>query len=137
MSLRYRRGRRQDSACRGSPRSGGRHGTFQHGVAALALGAALLAGGVAGASAQDDEGPNEVESPVRSATLDDGSELLPQAGISLEEAIAAAQGAAPGAVGEVDLEYAAGTLVFNVDVGDQDVHVDAASGAVVSVNADD
>jgi uncharacterized membrane protein YkoI len=112
-------------------------GTFQHGVAALALGAALLAGGVAGASAQDDEGPNEVESPVRPATLDDGAELLPQAGISLEEAIAAAQGAAPGAVGEVDLEYAAGTLVFNVDVGDQDVHVDAASGAVVSVNADD
>jgi len=112
-------------------------GTFQHGVAALALGAALLAGGVAGASAQDDEGPNEVESPAAPATLDDGAELLPQAGISLEEAIAAAQGAAPGAVGEVDLEYAAGTLVFNVDVGDQDVHVDAASGAVVSVNADD
>ena len=112
-------------------------GKVQHGVAALALGAALLAGGIAGASAQDDAGPNEVGSPAAPATLDDGAELLPQAGISLEEAIAAAQGAASGAVGAVDLEYVAGILAFNVDVGDQDIHVDAASGAVLSVNADD
>ena len=112
-------------------------GKVQHGVAALALGTALLAGGVVGASAQDDEGSNEVESPVVPGTVDDGAELLPQAGISLEEAIAAAQGAASGAVSAVDLEYAAGTLVFNVDVGDKDVHVDAASGVVLSVNADD
>jgi uncharacterized membrane protein YkoI len=109
----------------------------QHGAAALALGAALLAGAVSGAGAQDDEGSNEVESPVRPGTLDDGAELQPQADISLEEAIATAQGAAPGAVGAVDLEYVAGILAFNVDVGDQDIHVDAASGAVLSVNADD
>src|SRR4051795_3104205 len=91
ISMRYRRGRRQDWPAAEAHGQEDDMGTFQHEVAALALGAALLAGGVAGASAQDDEGPNEVESPVRSATLDDGAELLPRAGISLDEAITAAQ----------------------------------------------
>ena len=70
-------------------------------------------------SAQDDEGPNEVESPVAAGTLDDGADLLPQAGISVDAAIQAAQGAASGAVGEVDLEYLGDILVFNVDVGNR------------------
>lgn len=112
-------------------------GKFQSGAITIVLASAMLGAGVLGASAQDDEGPNEVESPVAAGTLDDGAELLPRAGISLAEAIAAAQGAASGAVGEVDLETASGTLVFNVDVGNQDVQVDAGSGAVLSVNADD
>jgi uncharacterized membrane protein YkoI len=60
----------------------------------------------------------------------------PQAGISLAAAIAAL-GAASGPVGEVDLEVFAGTLVFTVDIGNQDVHVDAARGAVLSVSADE
>ena len=63
--------------------------------------------------------------------------FLPQAGISIAAAIAVAQGAASGAVDEIDLEYAAGVLVFNVDVGAHDVKVDATSGAVLSVDADD
>ena len=112
-------------------------GKFRQGAVALAVGAAMLGGGVLGASAQDDEGPNEVESPVAAGTLDDGADLLPQAAISIEEAIAAAQGAASGAIGEVDLEYVSGVLVFNVDVGVHDVKVDAASGAVVAVDAED
>ena len=33
--------------------------------------------------------------------------------------------------GGVGLEYASGTLVFNADVGDQDVQVDAGSGALL------
>jgi uncharacterized membrane protein YkoI len=70
-------------------------------------------------------------------TLDDGKDLLPQAGISLDEAIAAAQTAASGAIGEVDLEYQGGTLVFNVDVGRQDVKVDAATGKVIGSDQDD
>lgn len=111
--------------------------TMQKGAMALALGAAMLGGGVLGASAQDDEGPNEVESPVAAGTLDDGSELLSRAGISIDAAIAAAQGAAPGAIGEVDLEYVSETLVFNVDVGNQDVKIDAGTGAVLSVDAED
>ena len=63
--------------------------------------------------------------------LDDGKDLLPQARISLSQAIAAAQTAASGEIDEVDLEYYNGVLVFNVDVGDQDVKVDANTGAVL------
>ena len=70
-------------------------------------------------------------------TLDDGKDLLPQAGITLEQAIAAAQGAASGPVGEIDLEHAQGRLVFNVDIGDKDVKVDAIDGSIVAVDSDD
>ena len=112
-------------------------GNVQHGAVALAMGAALLGGGVLVASAQDDEGPNEVESPAAAGALDDGAGLLPQADISLDQAIQAAQGAAAGAVGEVDLEYAGGVLVFNVDVGAYDVKVDAGSGIVLAADTDD
>lgn len=97
----------------------------------------MLSGGALGASAQDDEGPNEVELPVAAGTLDDGQSLLPQAGISIGTAVHTAQGAASGAVGEVDLEYFRGLLVYNVDIGNQDVKVDADSGAVLAVDAED
>lgn len=109
----------------------------RNGAVALALGVALLGGGVLGVNAQEDEGPDEDETEVAAGTLDDGASLLPQAGITLDEAIAAAQGAASGKLGEVDLEYLGGTLVFNVDIGNQDVKVDATSGDVLSVDADD
>ena len=69
--------------------------------------------------------------------LDDGKDLLPQAKITEAQAIAAARSAASGALNEIDLEHAAGTLVFNVDVGNHDVKVDAANGHVVSVDQDD
>ena len=106
------------------------------GVLALTIGAAMLSQ-VSNASAQDDDGPGDVESPVTACTIDDGQALLPLAGISLEAAVEAAQGAASGAVGEVDLEYVDDRLVFNVDIGEQDVKVDASSGAVLSVDMDD
>jgi uncharacterized membrane protein YkoI len=67
----------------------------------------------------------------RSGALDDGAELLPKARITLDEAINAARAAAPGDVGEVDLEYWRGRLVYNVDVGDKDVKVDAETGALL------
>src|SRR3954463_15657227 len=69
--------------------------------------------------------------------LDDGKDLLPQATITEQRAVTAAQSAASGALNEVDLEHAGGRLVFNVDVGDKDVKVDAASGKVVRVDHDD
>ena len=69
--------------------------------------------------------------------LDDGKGLLPQAKITEQQAIAAAQSAASGELNEVDLEQAGGKLVFNVDVGSKDVKVDAATGDVVSVDQDD
>jgi uncharacterized membrane protein YkoI len=108
-----------------------------NGAIALAMSAAILSGGALGASAQDDEVVGDVEMPVAAGTLDDGQSLLPRAGISLDAAVTAARGAASGAVGEVDLEYVGDRLVFNVDIGDQDVKVDASSGAVQSVDVDD
>ena len=69
--------------------------------------------------------------------LDDGKALLPQAKITEQQAIAAAQTAASGGLNEVDLEHAGGRLVFNVDVGSADVKVDAATGQVVRVDHDD
>ena len=69
--------------------------------------------------------------------IDDGAELLDQASITLEEAIAAAQAAYDGALGEVDLEDYKGTLVFNVDVGPKDVKVNATDGTVLGFAEDD
>jgi uncharacterized membrane protein YkoI len=69
--------------------------------------------------------------------LDDGKDLLAQAKITEQQAIAAAQSRASGALDEVDLEHVGGKLVFNVDVGSKDVKVDAATGDVVRVDQDD
>jgi uncharacterized membrane protein YkoI len=69
--------------------------------------------------------------------LDDGEDVLPEAKITLDQAVAAAQSAASGPVGEVDLEQAHGRLVFNVDIGEKDVKVDASDGSIVGVDSDD
>jgi uncharacterized membrane protein YkoI len=94
------------------------------GVAALALttGVAMAAGGGGTAA------------PSR---LDDGKDLLPQAIITEQQAISAAQSAASGNLNEVDLEQYKGRLVFNVDVGGRDVKVDAGNGNVVGNDTDD
>ena len=83
----------------------------------------------------DEAEDDDVEAP--GGTLDDGKDLLPQAQITIDAAIAAAQSAATGPVGEVDLELANGRLVFNVDIGDKDIKVDASDGTIVSADADD
>jgi uncharacterized membrane protein YkoI len=77
------------------------------------------------------------EETALAGQIDDGADLLPQASVTLEQAIAAAQSAASGEVGEVDLEHYQGKLVFNVDVGDKDVKVDAMDGSLLAVDADD
>jgi hypothetical protein len=77
------------------------------------------------------------EQPFVPGTLDDGKELLPQATLTVEQAVQAAQSAATGAVGEVDLEHFQGRLVFNVDIGDKDVKVDAENGTILSSDTDD
>jgi uncharacterized membrane protein YkoI len=108
------------------------------GVSVIAVGLAMLGGGAGGARAQEDNAADDAaEVAVAPGTVDDGAELLPLAGIGVAAAVAAAQGAATGTVGEVDLEYFGGVLVFNVDVGSQDVKVDAATGEVVSADSDD
>ena len=81
-------------------------------------------------------GIEDNETQVAPGTLDDGKDLLPQASISIDQAIAAAKTAASGDVGEIDLEHYQGHLVFNVDVGDQDVKVDAKTGDVLGSGTD-
>src|SRR5437773_3729044 len=121
------------------------------GVVALALGAAIVGGGAVSAqTAHSTAGTHPTsllasardrveslahlvgieEESVAPGTLDDGKDLLPQAKISLEQAVAAAQASTSGDLGEVDLEHYQGNLVFNVDVGNHDVKVDATTGDV-------
>jgi uncharacterized membrane protein YkoI len=99
-------------------------------VTAVTVGIAVLAaagGGVAFANGRASGG----------SRLDDGKQLVPQAKISVQQAITAAQGAASGGLNEVDLEHYDGKLVYNVDVGAGDVKVDATSGDVLHVAQDD
>lgn len=99
---------------------------------ATALAALGLATGVAVAG-----GSNPAAASGGSSRLDDGTSLLPQAGITEQQAIRAARSAAGGPLNEVDLEHYDGRLVFNVDVGTQDVKVDASSGEVLATPRDD
>ena len=102
-------------------------------VLALAASAVTMTARVTSAGGQ---GADDQERQVAPGTIDDGAELLPRAGITLDAAIASAQAGAIGDIGEVDLEEYKGALVFNVDVGDDDVKVDAQTGAVVAVSRD-
>lgn len=96
------------------------------GVAVVALG--LAGAGIAAAAGDGSGGPSR---------MDDGKQFASQAKVSEAGAIKAAQTRASGALNEVDLEKAGGKLVYNVDVGSNDVKVDASSGEVASVDADD
>lgn len=80
----------------------------------------------------------EDEKDEKPGQLDEGKELLPKARITLQQAVKAATGAAKGKLGAVDLEYdKKGRLVFNVDVGDKDVQVDARTGKVLTILAEE
>lgn len=83
---------------------------------------------------EQDENSEEQESEnAEPGTLTEGQDLMPQAEITLDEAITTAQDAEPGDLGTVELEERDGTLVFEVTVGDQEVFVDATTGTVASV----
>jgi uncharacterized membrane protein YkoI len=127
--------------------------------ATFATGTALLTIGVAGARAHTGQSvttsnPSAMFTSMRAAAMDvidelgfaddsagpgvidDGEGLLPEAEITLEQALQAARASHPGALGEVDLEYVDGRLVFNVDIGDRDVKVDGATGEVLGATKD-
>jgi uncharacterized membrane protein YkoI len=70
-------------------------------------------------------------------TLDDGAGLTSEAALTLDEAIAAAQAAAEGTLGDVELEYHGDRLVYEVEIGNQDVIVDAIDGSIVRIVNDD
>ena len=74
---------------------------------------------------------------AKPGALDDGKELLPQTAVSLSAAVATAQAAATGALGQVDLERSHGAILYSVDIGDNEVHVDAGSGKVVAISPRD
>ena len=102
-------------------------------VAALTvLVGATLAFGGPGARLINDDGVW-----VKPGSLDDGKELQPQASITLAQAIASARGAASGPLDQVDLEHYRGRVVYMVDVGNQEVRVDAANGEVVAISPRD
>jgi uncharacterized membrane protein YkoI len=56
--------------------------------------------------------------------------------ISADEAEAAAQAEVPGDAAKVDLENESGSLMYSVNIGGQDVKVDAGTGAVLQVESD-
>jgi uncharacterized membrane protein YkoI len=96
-----------------------------------ALGAATLAvGGSTGLIWDDGQ-------YYKPGSLDDGKDLLPQTKITLGQAVAAAQRAAQGQLGQVDLEHYNGGVVYMVDVGNQEVRVDADDGSIASVSPSD
>ncbi|MDQ2940308.1 MAG: PepSY domain-containing protein [Actinomycetota bacterium] len=106
-------------------------------VSALAA-AALAAAGVTGVAAVAGASSNDSSSPGGPfSRMDDGVQLLPEAKITEQQAIDAAQSAASGNLNEVDLEHYSGRLVFNVDVGSKDVKVDATTGKVLATPSDD
>jgi uncharacterized membrane protein YkoI len=107
-------------------------------IVVIALVAAVLAFG--GATFAFGGGPGGIWDDghfAKPGSLDDGKDLLPQTTISLRDAIAAARGAATGAVGQVDLERYEGRIVYMVDVGDREVRVDSATGKVADVSPRD
>lgn len=69
--------------------------------------------------------------------LDDDATLQAEAAISLDEAIAAAEGAADGTVHDIELDYHGDRLVYEVEVGHQEVIVDATDGSIIRVANDD
>ena len=72
---------------------------------------------------------------VKPGSLDDGKQFLPQTTITLGQAVAAAQNAAHGQLGQVDLEQLGGRIVYMVDVGKKEVRIDATDGSVASISA--
>jgi uncharacterized membrane protein YkoI len=106
---------------------------------AAVLGAMALGGsGIAAASGGSSGGETATAAtPGDGSRLDDGAILLPQANITEQQAIRAAQSAASGPLNEVDLEDYNGRLVFNVDVGASDVKVDASNGNILATPSDD
>ncbi len=74
---------------------------------------------------------------AKPGALDDGKSLVSQTSVPLTQAVATAKGAASGDLGQVDLEHLNGRLVYSVDIGSNEVHVDANTGAVASITPRD
>jgi uncharacterized membrane protein YkoI len=88
---------------------------------------------------EDDDAEDDDGAPGQ---LTEGEELLPLAGITVQQAVDAALASAAGNgiqgdLGEVELEDEDGTLVFEVEVGDEEIEVDAQTGQVIPETDDE
>jgi uncharacterized membrane protein YkoI len=92
-------------------------------VVALLAGATLAFGGPRGLIWDDGH-------YAKPGSLDDGKEFLSQTKITTAQAVAAAQRVQSGSLGQVDLERYDGKLVYSVDVGNDEVKVDATDGSI-------
>ena len=109
-----------------------------------ALAAAILAGGgfsMANAAAPQDKPTTQTEVAEENDTQNQ-AELAKQAKITEEEATKTALEKVPGTVNEVELEDEDGTIVYGFEIvstdgTQQDVKVDAQTGKIVKVEADD
>lgn len=72
-----------------------------------------------------------------SVVVEEGQQLLDGQAISVDEAIAAAQNEATGAVDDVEIERRGDQVVYDIEIGETDVVVDASDGSIVSVREDD
>jgi uncharacterized membrane protein YkoI len=97
---------------------------------ALAVGTTFALGGARGLIWDDGH-------YAKPGALDDGKNLLAQTSVPLSQAVATAKGAATGDLGQVDLERLNGRIVYTVDIGSNEVHVDANTGAVASITPRD
>lgn len=84
-------------------------------------------------AAQDAASSPETGAVAPPVAVSEGQNLLPQAVITVEEAVLTAQAAAPGAVRSVELVREEGLLLFEVTVDNQEVYVNAITGAVFEI----
>lgn len=112
-------------------------------VVGLALGSVGIAAAATGGSALANSGAPEatdVQEPSHVGSVEAPVEGL--ATITADEAAAAASGAVPGTVGEVELENENGSVVYSVEITDDtgaevDVKVDAGDATILDQQADD
>ena len=83
---------------------------------------------------EDDRGDDVRDGDDRD---DDAGEALGTPAIAIDDAVAIAKGASSGSVGDIELDQEDGRLVYEIEVGSDEVIIDANDGSVLSVHADD
>jgi len=101
-------------------------------VFAAALGVALAVGLIATLAVQDVFGEDN-----GNGRLEEGSELVSEASLSVDEAISIAESEASGTAEDAELERQGDRLVYEIEVGETDVYIDANDGSVLAVDSDD
>ena len=119
----------------------------------IALGAAAIAGAVTGQTTPTEVDADDTQEPQLNGSVqvpddesmseaDEASQLEPLAGVTADDAMAAATAAVPGTAGDAELENENGSVVYEVPVTADDgtvteVKVDAGNGDVLATETDD